>query len=100
MSMNCTLYAAPSARVRQFAGDVDEFIPRLAEWVKSGQTLQLRKTWHGLHFVLNGTAREGDDPLCFLLSGGAAVGPQDDEDEADSPPRVLSPPTSGSWRRH
>jgi hypothetical protein len=91
MSMNCTLYAAPLAQVQQLAGDADAFIPRLAVRANGGRSLPLRKTWHGLHFALTGTAWEGNDPLCFLLSGGEAVGPEADEDEAYSPPRVLSP---------
>src|SRR4051812_46989375 len=91
MSMNCTLYAAPPARVKQLADDADAFILRLAEGAEKGRSLRLRKTWHGLHFTLTGTAWEGDNSLGFLLSGGEAVGPEVDEDEAYSPPRVLSP---------
>jgi hypothetical protein len=91
MSMDCTLYAAPRAQVRQFTADPDAFIPHLAEWATGGRSLHLRKTWHGLHFALTGTAWEGDNPLGFLLHGGETVGPEDDEDEAYTPPRVLSP---------
>src|SRR5262249_59660009 len=86
-----TLSTAPLARVQQHAGDPDALLPWLAGWAKGGRSLPLRKTWHALHFALTGTAWEGDGPLCFLLSGGQAVGPEDDEDESHSPPRVLSP---------
>ncbi len=34
----------------------------------------LDKAWHGIHFLLTGTAWEGDWPLSFLLRGGAQVG--------------------------
>jgi hypothetical protein len=91
MSMHCTLYAAPPALVRQFAEEPDEFIPRLAGQADSVRSLPLRKTWHGLHFVLTGTAWEGKEPLCFLVFGGKAVGLEEaEEDEGYSPPRVLS----------
>ena len=90
MSMNCTLYAAPLAWVQQLAGDPDAILPRLAGRANRARSLPLRKTWHGLHFALTGTAGEGNDPLGFLLSGGEAIGPEDEEDEAAVPPRVLA----------
>lgn len=34
----------------------------------------LDKAWHGLHFLLTGTADEGTPPLNFLLAGGSPVG--------------------------
>lgn len=89
--MNCTLYAAPLVRVKKFTADPDAFIPQLANLVSDASTLPLRKTWHGLHFALTGTAWEGDDPLSFLLAGGTAVGSEEDEEEGDSLPRILSP---------
>ena len=32
--------------------------------------LEVDKAWHGLHFLLTGTAWEGDFPLNFIVSGG------------------------------
>lgn len=32
------------------------------------------KAWHGLHFLLTGTARAGDFPLNFIVAGGTPVG--------------------------
>src|SRR5829696_7547426 len=31
------------------------------------------KSWHGLHFLLTGTAWEGEPPLNFLLAGGREI---------------------------
>jgi hypothetical protein len=92
MSMDCTLYAAPVALVRQCAQTPEEFIQRLAEHAPRTNSLHLRKTWHGLHFTLTGTASEGKQPLSFLVAGGKMVTAEgDEEDEAYVPPRVLPP---------
>jgi Domain of unknown function (DUF1877) len=33
----------------------------------------MEKTWHGVHYLLTGTAWEGEAPLNFLLAGGKEV---------------------------
>ena len=35
---------------------------------------ELDKAWHGIHYLLTGTAWEGSPPLNFLVSGGREVG--------------------------
>jgi len=45
-----------------------------------GEQLDLDKAWHGLHFLLTGTADAGPEPACFLLTGGEALGDDDDID--------------------
>jgi hypothetical protein len=50
-------------------------------------SLSLEKAWHGLHYLLTGSAAEGDLPLAFLLQGGEEVG----EDDGYGPPRLFSP---------
>ena len=52
----------------------------------------LDKAWHGIHYLLTGTAWEGEPPLNLLVSGGTEVG---DIDVGYGPPRVL---TSGEVR--
>jgi hypothetical protein len=47
----------------------------------------LEGAWHGLHFLFTGTAWEGDEPACYLVRGGDAVGDED----SDEPPRLLRP---------
>ena len=39
-----------------------------------GSTADLDKAWHGIHYLLTGTAWEGSAPLNFLVSGGRPVG--------------------------
>lgn len=37
-------------------------------------TIDLDKAWHGIHFLLTGTAWEGEPPLNFLMQGGTVIG--------------------------
>jgi hypothetical protein len=39
-----------------------------------GDSTDLEKAWHGIHYFLTGTAWEGEHPRNFLVSGGTAVG--------------------------
>jgi Domain of unknown function (DUF1877) len=51
--------------------------------------VSLEKAWHGIHFLLTGSAWEGEAPLNFLLEGGEAIG----ADDPDGGPgaRLFSP---------
>jgi len=37
-------------------------------------TIDLDKAWHGIHFMLTGSAWEGEPPLSFLMRGGDELG--------------------------
>ena len=39
-----------------------------------GAHVDLDKAWHGIHYLLTGTAWEGSPPLSFLLDGGRTAG--------------------------
>jgi uncharacterized protein DUF1877 len=39
-----------------------------------GEAPDLDKAWHGIHFLLTGTAQDGEPPLNFLVAGGQPVG--------------------------
>jgi len=71
--------AAPSDR----GGTADPFVLAEAE----GLSTDLDKAWHGIHYLLTGTAVEGRPPLDFLVSGGREVGTID---VGYGPARVLS----------
>lgn len=63
----------------------------LARAYESGdveRTVDLDKAWHCLHFLLSGTAWEGEPPLGFLVNGGTSIG---DEDVGYGPARAFSP---------
>ena len=44
-----------------------------------GQAGDFEKSWHGLHYLLTGTAWEGDPPLNFLMGGGRELELEDGE---------------------
>src|SRR5262249_22830454 len=48
--------------------------------------LEIDKAWHGLHFLLTGTASAGDFPLNFIAVGGREVG----DDLGHGPARALT----------
>ena len=52
-----------------------------------GEAGDIDKSWHGIHFLLTGSAEEGNPPLDFLLGGGADVG---DEDVGYGPARAFT----------
>jgi hypothetical protein len=52
-----------------------------------GEAGDLDKAWHGIHYLLTGTAWEGDPPLNFLLAGGREV---DGIDVGYGPARTFS----------
>lgn len=53
-----------------------------------GHAADLDKAWHGLHFLLAGTAEAGNPPLDFLAVGGEEIG---DVDVGYGPARALRP---------
>jgi uncharacterized protein DUF1877 len=52
-----------------------------------GDLGDLDKSWHGIHYLLTGTADESGTPLQFLVAGGTEVG---EEDVGYGPPRVFT----------
>jgi hypothetical protein len=52
------------------------------------QSTDLDKAWHGIHYLLTGTANEGEGPISYLLTGGESVG---GVDVGYGPARALSP---------
>src|SRR5262249_14637966 len=52
-----------------------------------GEVVDLDKAWHGIHYLLTGTAWEGDPPLNFLVKGGREIG---DDEIGLGPPRSLT----------
>jgi hypothetical protein len=71
--------------------DVRGFLRGAAKMLRgddgSKMAVSLEKAWHGLHFLLTGSAMEGEPPLGFLLEGGEAIG----DDLGYGPPRFFDP---------
>lgn len=55
--------------------------------VHSAPSCSLEKAWHAIHFILTGTAYEGDLPAAFIIEGGDFL--REPEDDVDCPPRWL-----------
>jgi hypothetical protein len=84
MGMYCGVYAAGPAEVKRIQSDPKA----LGQMLAAAPSMSLEKAWHGLHYLLTGSAWEGEEPLNFLLAGGETLG---DADEEDGPPRLLKP---------
>ncbi len=56
------------------------------EEVAASDLLSVEKAWHGIHFLLNHSAYEGEPPLDFIVRGGHPLGP----DAAYGPARLFS----------
>ena len=61
-------------------------LPTLDYVAGEGARADLDKTWHGIHYLLSGSAYEGVEPLNFLMIGGRYVG---DLDVGYGPARVF-----------
>jgi hypothetical protein len=74
MSMNCEVYRVPAATVERLIGESSGLIEILSDLDGPEDALSLEKSWHALHFVLTGSAAEGEPPLSFLVAGGEPLG--------------------------
>ena len=67
--------------------ELSEDVPDLPKTHGEGIETDLDKAWHGIHYLLTGTAWEGAEPLNFIVCGGTEVG---DIDVGYGPARVFS----------
>lgn len=94
MSMICILRQTEEAEIKRFLLNPDgigDFLcgDEEAEMEERPEgEIDLDKAWHGIHFLLTGSAWEGAEPLCYLVTGGHQLG---DEDIGYGPARALLP---------
>ena len=69
--------------------DPDATPPEGAQLGRPESHLDLDKAWQPLHFLLTGTAWEGDEPGCYLIRGGEEL--IEDDDLGYSSIRALTP---------
>jgi Domain of unknown function (DUF1877) len=84
------LFAGTNGEVVSLFGDPTSQPPSEPdEWEQDGDAdeIDVDKAWHGIHFLLTGTAWEGIFPLNFIVSGGKEVG---DVDVGYGPARALT----------
>jgi hypothetical protein len=65
--------ALRSEDVARFLEDSDG-MESLVGGQRAGMFVSLEKAWHGLHYLLTGSAEEADPPLGFILQGGEEFG--------------------------
>jgi hypothetical protein len=75
---------------------LDVLYPELEPEGHSSRCLDIDKTWHIIHFLLNGDAWEGDGPLFDTVLGGNQL---TDEDLGYGPARFLTPVEVGATAR-
>ena len=72
MGMICGLVELGKDQIDKLLADpenVFDYIDELEENEEVGG-VDLDKVWHGIHFLLTGSAWEGEEPLCYLVNGG------------------------------
>jgi hypothetical protein len=69
--------------------DPDAVPPEGAKLVEAESHLDLDKAWQPLHFLLTGTAWEGEEPGCYLVRGGEELA--EDDELGYSSIRALTP---------
>ena len=84
MAIICNLRSATDAQLRALLKDPEQLEAFLEDEEDFGDAagaafleLDLDEAWHGIHFLLTGTAVEGQAPLDFLERGGREVGEVD-----------------------
>jgi Domain of unknown function (DUF1877) len=86
--------------VRTYESDPDAVPPPGAEHRALRANIDLDKAWEPLHFLLTGTALEGEEPACYLARGGEElVEEPDDEQNVYSSIRVLTPEQVAAFHR-
>ena len=84
--MTLSAVAVPPSQVYEAAKNEQLFsFPEKKE--KDGNAVYLDKAWHGIHYLLTGSAFESKSVLGHAIMGGRAIG----KDKGYGPMRLLSP---------
>jgi hypothetical protein len=84
MGMTATFRRLPEADLERLREDPELVADYLGEDEPSGgfgpfAELDVDKAWHAIHFLLTGSAWEGDAPLNFIVAGGTGIGDNGDD---------------------
>src|SRR4029453_16513424 len=118
--LDCGIWAPPNREVRSkgilgwllkltpvriYESDPDAVPPPGADDGALRPNIDLDKAWEPLHFLLTGTALEGEEPACYLARGGEELVEEVDdelggEERVNSLIRVLAPEQVAAFDRH
>ena len=90
MSMIGNFVAFGDDQLQKLIADPDSVLSVLFPEVDDppiGLHLDIDKSWHGIHFLLTGSAWEGNPPISLAILGGTEIG----EDGGYGPARYLIP---------
>ena len=91
MSMISILVFASDEEIRQLLAQPESIL----EFIEQERTsTDLDKAWHGIHWLLTGSADSGEEPYCYLMFGGEPVG---DVDVGYGPARALTSQQVAAW---
>jgi hypothetical protein len=86
--MYCSLFAVPEDEVAGLKTQPERIENMMTGRRSKGlPMLSLEKAWHGLHYLLTGSAMEGAGPEGFILEGGEEIG----DDLGYGPARLFNP---------
>jgi uncharacterized protein DUF1877 len=114
--LDCGIWAPPNREVRPkgilgwllrltpvriYENDPEAVPPPGAENSATRPNIDLDKAWESLHFLLTGTAADGEEPACYLARGGEELVEElDDEQSGYSSIRVLTPEQVAAFDRY
>jgi hypothetical protein len=95
MSMICSLVEVDEDQINDLLDDPEGIFDFLDDLDEQGvEEIDLDKAWHGIHFLLTGSAWEGTEPFCYLVKGGLEIG---EEDFGYGPARLFKPDQVVAW---
>jgi hypothetical protein len=73
----CFAAVAPDMLARLCAApdEVEGYLMPDDENDEPANSTDVDKAWHGIHYLLTGTAWEGREPFCWAIMGAADIGP-------------------------
>jgi len=96
MGIICCLAPVDGDQINELLADPEGISEYLEEMEEEEEVIDLDKSWHGIHFLLTGSAEEGEEPLCYLIKGGEEISHGDFD---LGPPRALRPKHIADWAR-
>jgi len=86
MGMIGYLQQVPMTQLQSLIDRIEELGGVIVHETFETEALDMDKAWHAIHFILNQSSFEGDEPLVHTILGGTPIG----TDEGYGPARYLT----------